>query len=864
MILSPGDSFGAYTILGPLGAGGMGEVYRARDGRLGRDVAIKILPAAVAGEPGRVDRFEVEARAASALNHPNIVVVYEIGTADGPDGHPARFLAMECLDGDPLSARIPRGGFPCASSSPSRPTSRTGSRAPTSPASSTGTSSPRTSTSLRDGRLKILDFGLAKLRREAGDPSPASTTDTLTSPGTVLGTVGYLCARAAEGREATFASDQFSAGCVLYEMLAGRRAFPGAAPAEIASAILRDEPLPLDSVRPGLPPPLVWVVERCLAKLPRDRYGLTSDLARDLRTLKEHSGEVVRSSGSSPRRVPPPRVGRRGLLAAGLVAAGAGLAALLVFLRPAPPVPEFRRLTFRDGNVWKALLEPRATAIVYSASWDSAPPRLFPTAPEVAGMDRPIEAPAFLPFTFDASGARVLGLLGAGRPALNLRERSRGCPPRAGRRARSRNASDGRTRAATSSSRSATRVETRVLEVLDGSGRKGPRPLVHVRRAFLGADLSGRRERRVPPPPLALRERRRGRRRARGRLLARGGHARVRERRGSRLERAHGRSVVHRAGGPGRGRDAVGRSARGPSAHRPPRPRILRPAGGPGRGTARALHGGGTRASLLVRRRGEPLRNLSWLGWSSVRDISPDGRTILFSESGTGAVGSFVRPSDGSGTAVPLGSRRAALLAGRELRGRAGRARPREPAGRRRSGRAGSDEDADGGPGDARRRDLGRAGPRPHAARGRGRGGPVRPAPGRGGPAVDLGPAPCRIPAVTRTGTRVVCIAAPDWRRILVRDLEPGRPAGVSSPCPKAGKVLARVSWSDDGTRLFAVTTGFRLLTLDAARAASSRRRRSRCPPAVTATSGPLSPATLLSPCTRRHASRLLCTWAKA
>ncbi len=172
--------------------------------------------------------------------------------------------------------------------------------------------------------------------------------------------------------------------------------------------------------------------------------------------------------------MPPPRVARRGLLAAGLVAAGAGLAALLAFLRPAPPVPEFRRLTFRDGNVWKALLEPRATTIVYSASWDSASPRLFRTAPEVAGMDRPIEAPAFLPFTFDASGARVLGLLGTGRPAINLSGTLAWLPAPGGT---PRPVAEG---VGWADARGDVLVavrdrgESRVLEVLDGSGRNGP------------------------------------------------------------------------------------------------------------------------------------------------------------------------------------------------------------------------------------------------------------------------------------------------------------------------------------------------------------------------------------------------------
>ena len=231
MILSPGDSFGTYTILGPLGAGGMGEVYRARDERLKRDVALKVLAAEAAREPGRVERFEVEAQAASALNHPSIVVVYEIGRAAAPGGGDLPYLAMECLEGEPLSARIPRGGLPIREFLTLASDLTDGLARAHESGILHRDLKPSNLYVTREGRLKILDFGLAKLRRAEGDRSPGSETDTLTSPGSLLGTVGYLSPEQLRGESATFASDQFSTGCVLYEMLAGRREFPGSAPA---------------------------------------------------------------------------------------------------------------------------------------------------------------------------------------------------------------------------------------------------------------------------------------------------------------------------------------------------------------------------------------------------------------------------------------------------------------------------------------------------------------------------------------------------------------------------------------------------------------------------------------------------------
>ena len=292
LILSPGDSFGAYTIIAPLGAGGMGEVYRARDGRLGREVALKVLTEEGAGSEDRLRRFETEARAASSLNHPHIVVVYEVGDAPHPRGGGAvRFLAMELLDGGPLSEIIPAGGLPLRRFFEFAIALADGLARAHEAGIVHRDLKPSNLVVTADGHLKILDFGLAKLRHQPGDDSPGSGTQTITSPGELVGTLGYMSPEQARGEPATSASDQFAAGCVLYEMLTGRRAFGRASAADTISAILRDDPVSIDALRPEVPAPLIWVVERCLAKDKRERYAATRDLARDLEILRTHASD---------------------------------------------------------------------------------------------------------------------------------------------------------------------------------------------------------------------------------------------------------------------------------------------------------------------------------------------------------------------------------------------------------------------------------------------------------------------------------------------------------------------------------------------------------------------------------------------
>jgi Tol biopolymer transport system component len=335
MMLAAGTRLGPYEILGPLGAGGMGEVYRARDPRLGREVALKILPAEMSADRDRLTRFEQEARSASALNHPNIVTIYEVGRSGETS-----YIAMELVSGKTVRELLAEGALPLR-----RLLSLAGQIADgLARAHEAGIVhrdlKPENVMVTRDGHAKILDFGLAKLVPHAGsDASQLATAIEPTRPGVVLGTVGYMSPEQASGHALTFHSDQFSLGAILYEMAAGKRAFSRGTAAETLAAIIRDEPEPLQSLSPQVPVALRWVVERCLAKDPEERYASTRDLARDLAHLRDHvseaSGEAAAAPTARPRRsrwlVPA--------LAAGLIVAAA-LAALAVLKRRPEPAAQ--------------------------------------------------------------------------------------------------------------------------------------------------------------------------------------------------------------------------------------------------------------------------------------------------------------------------------------------------------------------------------------------------------------------------------------------------------------------------------------------------------------------------------------------
>jgi serine/threonine-protein kinase len=342
MLPAVGTRFGRYELLGKLGAGGMGEVYRALDLDLGREVAVKFLPERFGASLERLERFSQEARAASSLNHPNIVTIHEIGEAFG-----LRFTVMELVDGLTLRQLL-RTQYPL---SPRRVLDIACQLADgLAQAHAAGIVhrdlKPENVMVTRDGHVKILDFGLAKLRGDCADPErrragPISQLSTWpdargsphTEPGVVMGTVGYMSPEQARGCAVDHRSDQFGLGAILYELVSGRPPFPRDSPVQTLAAIIEDEPEPLAVRSPAFPAPARWIVERCLAKEPAERYASTLDLARELHSLRAHLPEVG-SSGAAALAAPMPRSGsRRRLGWCGLAAALATTLAVLVLAR---------------------------------------------------------------------------------------------------------------------------------------------------------------------------------------------------------------------------------------------------------------------------------------------------------------------------------------------------------------------------------------------------------------------------------------------------------------------------------------------------------------------------------------------------
>jgi predicted ATPase/serine/threonine protein kinase len=297
LTLTCGTRFGHYEILCPLGAGGMGEVYRARDTRLGRELAIKILSRKLSPDKQDLERFEREACSASALNHPNIVTIFELGRVDT-----TYYIAMELVEGELLRDMLRGGPIPLQKAIPIAAQTVDGLAKAHEAGVVHRDLKPENLMVSRDGFVKILDFGLAKLvRANINQPLDADTLDaSQTFPGTVLGTVEYMSPEQAKGLPIDFRSDQFSFGSVLYEMVTGKRSFQRRSKAETLAAILRDDPEPVASLIPQVPSPLCWVIERCLTKNPKERYASTRDLARDLATIRDRLSEA-------PSRHSPPQ-----------------------------------------------------------------------------------------------------------------------------------------------------------------------------------------------------------------------------------------------------------------------------------------------------------------------------------------------------------------------------------------------------------------------------------------------------------------------------------------------------------------------------------------------------------------------------
>ena len=356
--LSTGTKLGPYQIVAPIGAGGMGEVYRARDPRLGRDVALKILPAAFSSEPDRVRRFEQEGRAAATLNHPNILVIYDVGAQDG-----LFYAATELLDGETLRERLGGPALPVRKAIDYAIQIARGLAAAHAKGITHRDLKPENLFLTKDGVVKILDLGLAKYStvKPAGvRPSELSTEAMETDPGMVLGTAGYMSPEQVRGQVADARSDLFSFGCVLYEMISKERAFTGESSVEVMNAILKQEPPELEV---ALPPSLDRIIRRCLEKQPEDRFQTAVDLAFALESI----------SGTSERKAPELRRTRpwRYILPIALVAGACALAGAWWqwWPRHAPTAGarNLRQLTYDEGTTIYPSLSPDAKLVAYQS-----------------------------------------------------------------------------------------------------------------------------------------------------------------------------------------------------------------------------------------------------------------------------------------------------------------------------------------------------------------------------------------------------------------------------------------------------------------------------------------------------------------
>jgi Tol biopolymer transport system component len=420
MALTLGSRLGPYEILAPLGAGGMGEVYRARDERLKRDVAIKVLPASYSQDADRLRRFEQEAQAAGGLNHPNITAVHDIGTADG-----APYIVTELLEGETLRNRLLAGPLPVRKAIDYAVQIARGLAAAHEKGIVHRDLKPENLFLTKDGRVKILDFGLAKLKPEAneGGQTDLKTVSGGTEPGVVLGTMGYMSPEQVRGRVADKRSDLFAFGTILYEMLSGQRAFRGDSAADTITAILTREPPDLSQTNKEIHPGLDRIVRHCLEKNPEERFESARDIAFDLEALSGLSGPASAApyAAAKKRRVWPFVTGA--VLATALVV---GASAYLAGRKAGDrPPPSFRQLTFRRGEMLSAHFAPDGTTVVYSAAWDGNPVEIF-----VGRLESPESRPFGLP------GAEVLAISRLGEAAVSLNRHSAGGFRRSGTLAR--------------------------------------------------------------------------------------------------------------------------------------------------------------------------------------------------------------------------------------------------------------------------------------------------------------------------------------------------------------------------------------------------------------------------------------------
>jgi len=384
MALPSGTRLGPYEIQSALGAGGMGEVYRARDTRLDRTVAIKVLPASFSADPDRLQRFAQEARAAAALNHPNILSIFDIGDQQG-----SPYVVSELLEGETLRERLRSGALSIRKAVDYGLQIARGLAAAHEKGIVHRDLKPENIFVTNDGRVKILDFGLAKLTQPDAPAARADapTLQALTEPGVVMGTVGYMSPEQVRGKAADPRSDIFAFGAILYEMIAGKRAFRGDTSADTMSAILKEEVPELSETARNVPPSLERIVRHCLEKNPTQRFQSAGDLAFGLEALTEVSSGSKSGAQVAVRELRTADSRRRlRSWAVGLALAAAVLGLGWYWGHHAASIspPEYQQITFRMGAIGNARFTPDGS-VLYDASWDGEPRQLYQTHTDDTG-----------------------------------------------------------------------------------------------------------------------------------------------------------------------------------------------------------------------------------------------------------------------------------------------------------------------------------------------------------------------------------------------------------------------------------------------------------------------------------------------
>src|SRR6202050_1954095 len=424
MALIPGTKLGPYEIQSGIGAGGMGEVYRAHDTRLKRDVAVKVLPQALSLDADRLRRFEQEALATAALNHPNILAVVDMGPHEG-----SPYVVSELLEGETLRERLRGGAIVVRKTLDYALQIAHGLAAAHEKGIIHRDLKPENLFLTKDGRVKILDFGLAKLTQfdPGSNPSLATVTHGVTEAGVVMGTAGYMSPEQVRGMVLDPRSDIFSFGAILYEMLSGKRAFHGGTPADTMSAVLKEEPPELNETKRNVSPALERIGQHCLEKNPESRFHSASDIAFDLEHLSGISGSSTRvtTAGVDSGNVQP----RRRLLigiAAGVVVAAAvyGLGWWHGKTSARAPQAEYQQLTFRTGSIGNARFTPDGS-IVYSASWEGGDNQLYMSRTDDPGSRE-----------LGIKDAELLSISKSGEMAIRLNTTSHGGYARSGTLAR--------------------------------------------------------------------------------------------------------------------------------------------------------------------------------------------------------------------------------------------------------------------------------------------------------------------------------------------------------------------------------------------------------------------------------------------